>query len=122
MPPTFLDVGSLDLFLSENLRFAQALATAGVSLELHVHPGAYHGFDQLRPGRSAPVRHGRNESSAAPRPSERSGLALTSPRVRIRPSRPREGDREIESATVRGADADAGADGRVSEQQQHCTS
>ncbi|MFE5704142.1 alpha/beta hydrolase [Rhodococcus koreensis] len=50
MPPTFLDVGSLDLFLSENLRFAQALATAGVSLELHVHPGAYHGFDQLAPG------------------------------------------------------------------------
>ncbi|GAF50210.1 alpha/beta hydrolase [Rhodococcus wratislaviensis] len=50
MPPTFLDVGSLDLFLPENLRFAQGLATAGVSLELHVHPGAYHGFDQLAPG------------------------------------------------------------------------
>ncbi|MFB9075382.1 alpha/beta hydrolase [Citricoccus parietis] len=49
MPPTYLDVGSLDLFLGEDLRFAEALASAGVPLELHVYPGVYHGFDQMAP-------------------------------------------------------------------------
>ncbi len=44
MPPTFIAVGSIDLFIDENLRFAQALIAAGVPTELHVYPGAYHGF------------------------------------------------------------------------------
>lgn len=44
LPPTWLGVGTLDLFLDENLRFAQELIRAGVAVEMNVWPGAYHGF------------------------------------------------------------------------------
>jgi acetyl esterase/lipase len=50
LPPTYLDVGDLDLFLDEDIQLAQRLAAGGVPLELHVYPGAYHGFDQIAPG------------------------------------------------------------------------
>lgn len=49
LPPTFISVGSLDLFLEENLAYAGRLAAAGVPVELRVFPGAFHGFD-LIPG------------------------------------------------------------------------
>jgi acetyl esterase/lipase len=49
LPPTYIEVGDLDLFLDEDLRMAQRLADAGVPVELHEYPGAYHGFDQLAP-------------------------------------------------------------------------
>lgn len=45
LPPTFIGVGSLDLFLEEDLTFAQRLLAAGVPTELHVYPGGYHAFD-----------------------------------------------------------------------------
>jgi triacylglycerol lipase len=45
LPPTFISVGALDLFLEENLEYAKNLARAGVPVELHVYPGAYHGFE-----------------------------------------------------------------------------
>jgi triacylglycerol lipase len=44
LPPTFLSVGDVDLFIGEDLRFAQQLIRDGVSTELHVYPGAAHGF------------------------------------------------------------------------------
>jgi acetyl esterase/lipase len=44
LPPTFIGVGSLDLFLEEDLEYARRLMRAGVPTELHVYPGAYHGF------------------------------------------------------------------------------
>ncbi len=47
LPPTFIGVGGLDLFLEENIEFARRLLRAGVPTELHVYPGAYHGFDML---------------------------------------------------------------------------
>jgi triacylglycerol lipase len=48
LPPTFIAVGGLDLFLEENLAYATRLSRAGVPVELHVYPGAVHGF-QLQP-------------------------------------------------------------------------
>ena len=45
LPPTFISVGALDLFLEEDIDYAQQLLRAGVPTELHVYPGAYHGFD-----------------------------------------------------------------------------
>lgn len=46
LPSTFLAVGALDLFLEEDVAFAMRLSRAGVSVELHVYPGAPHMFDQ----------------------------------------------------------------------------
>lgn len=44
LPPTFISVGALDLFLEEDMEFVRRLSRAGVPVELHVVPGAYHGF------------------------------------------------------------------------------
>lgn len=44
LPPTFITVGALDLFLEEDMEFIRRLTRAGVAAELHVIPGAYHGF------------------------------------------------------------------------------
>jgi triacylglycerol lipase len=44
LPPTYIAVGALDLFLDENLDYALRLTRAGVPVELHVYPGAFHGF------------------------------------------------------------------------------
>lgn len=44
LPPTWLGVGTLDLFVDEDLLFARRLMRAGVEVELNVWPGAYHGF------------------------------------------------------------------------------
>ncbi|WP_434421190.1 alpha/beta hydrolase [Nannocystis pusilla] len=45
LPPTYIAVGALDLFLGEDVAYAQRLLRAGVPTELHVYPGAFHGFD-----------------------------------------------------------------------------
>jgi acetyl esterase/lipase len=47
LPPTFISVGSLDLFLEEDLEYARRLMRAGVPTELHVYPGAFHGFNMM---------------------------------------------------------------------------
>ena len=45
LPPTFIGIGSIDLFFEEDVEYAKRLALAGVRTELFVVPGAYHGFD-----------------------------------------------------------------------------
>ena len=47
LPPTFLSVGALDLFLEEDVDYARRLAGAGVPVELHVFPRTPHGFAGL---------------------------------------------------------------------------
>ena len=49
LPPTFISTGALDLFVEEDIEYARRLMQAGVPTELHVYPGAFHGFD-LMPG------------------------------------------------------------------------
>lgn len=44
LPPCFISVGALDLFVEENLEYTRRLIRAGVPAELYVLPGAYHGF------------------------------------------------------------------------------
>ncbi len=43
LPPAYVNVGDLDLLLDEDVAYARAMADAGVPVELHVYPGAYHG-------------------------------------------------------------------------------
>ena len=47
LPPAYIAVGELDLFLDEDIEYAQRLLQSGVSTELHVYPGATHGFDSI---------------------------------------------------------------------------
>jgi len=46
LPPTFISVGALDLFVEEDIDYARSLMRAGVPTELHVYPGAFHGFQR----------------------------------------------------------------------------
>ncbi|HEY2481878.1 MAG TPA: alpha/beta hydrolase [Caulobacteraceae bacterium] len=45
LPPAFISTGALDLFVEEDMDYARRLIRAGVPTELHVYPGAFHGFD-----------------------------------------------------------------------------
>lgn len=45
LPPTFIACPTLDLFIDEDIAYAQRLMRAGVAVELHVYPGGFHGFD-----------------------------------------------------------------------------
>ena len=47
LPPAYLYVGSADLFMDEDIDYAQRLSHAGVPTELHVYPGAVHGFEGI---------------------------------------------------------------------------
>jgi acetyl esterase/lipase len=47
LPPAFIGAGALDLFCDESLMYAQRLNHAGVPVELHLYPGAPHGFDMM---------------------------------------------------------------------------
>jgi acetyl esterase/lipase len=49
LAPAYLDVGDLDIFRDEDIAYAQRLAQAGVPVELHVHPGAPHGWERFAP-------------------------------------------------------------------------
>jgi triacylglycerol lipase len=44
LAPAFIIVGALDLFLEEDMEYARRLVRAGAPTELHVIPGAFHGF------------------------------------------------------------------------------
>jgi acetyl esterase/lipase len=44
LPPSFVSVGSLDGFRDEDVDYALRLNQAGVPCELHVYPGAPHGY------------------------------------------------------------------------------
>lgn len=45
LPATFIGAGSIDLFAEEDMEYARRLVDAGVSTELSLAPGAFHGFD-----------------------------------------------------------------------------
>ncbi|MET7334164.1 alpha/beta hydrolase [Nonomuraea sp. NPDC005650] len=49
LPPAFIDVGELEVFRDEDVDYALRLSQAGVSTELHLYPGAFHGFDGMVP-------------------------------------------------------------------------
>lgn len=64
LPSTMISVGDLDMFLDEDLAYASALISAGVSTELHVYPGCFHGSDAMVP-HAAQTQQWRNDDRAA---------------------------------------------------------
>jgi acetyl esterase/lipase len=63
LPPAFIGVGALDLLLEENLEYARRLTRAGVPVELHVYPGAFHGSDMMAKARLSRM-HARDQMEA----------------------------------------------------------
>ncbi|MBC2873929.1 MULTISPECIES: alpha/beta hydrolase [Streptomyces] len=49
LPPAYVDVGSAEMFRDACVAYANALWQAGGQAELHVWPGAFHGFDTMAP-------------------------------------------------------------------------
>ncbi len=49
LPPAWIGVGSVDLFANEDVEYARRRLQAGVSTELHLVPGGFHGFDLFVP-------------------------------------------------------------------------
>ena len=49
LPATFIDVGSVETFRDEDIEYAARLSRAGVSVEFHLWPGGFHGFDGMAP-------------------------------------------------------------------------
>jgi acetyl esterase/lipase len=49
LPPTFIDVGTADIFLDEDMAFGQRIWAAGGRADLHVWAGGFHAFDHLVP-------------------------------------------------------------------------
>jgi acetyl esterase/lipase len=55
LAPAFICVGGIDLFVDEDIAYAQRLNAAGVATELLLLPGAFHAFDKVVPG-STPTK------------------------------------------------------------------
>ena len=49
LPPAYIEVGSAETFRDEGVAYANAIWQAGGRAELHVWPGAFHGFDSFAP-------------------------------------------------------------------------
>lgn len=49
LPPTYIDVGDLDLFRDEDIAITQRLSAAGVPVEFHLWTGAYHASELFAP-------------------------------------------------------------------------
>ena len=60
LPPTYIMVGTLDAFADEDIEYAMRLNHDGVPVELHVYPGAPHGFEGFAPSTDI-ARQARND-------------------------------------------------------------
>lgn len=49
LPRTYIDCGSAEVFRDETVAYASGLRAAGGDAELHVWPGAFHGFTSMMP-------------------------------------------------------------------------
>ena len=67
LPPAYINVGVLDLFVDEDVTYAQRLMAAGVPTELHVYPGAFHGSANLVPNSALSQRWAADELAALDR-------------------------------------------------------
>ncbi len=64
LPPAYINVGQFDLFLDEDVAYALALQRAGVPVELHVYPGAFHGSNSMVAHAPVSVRWRHDEDAA----------------------------------------------------------
>lgn len=56
LPPTYIDVGTADVFRDEDVDYATKIWAAGGEADLHVWAGGIHGFDSVFPDAAISVR------------------------------------------------------------------
>lgn len=56
LAPAYIEVAELDIFRDESIDYARRLLDAGISAELHVHPGGPHGHDWVNPNAAISAR------------------------------------------------------------------
>ncbi|KAE8153210.1 Alpha/Beta hydrolase protein [Aspergillus avenaceus] len=49
LPPLYMDVGQLDIFVHEGVEYVRRLVDVGVSVDFHLYSGLPHGFEGLAP-------------------------------------------------------------------------
>jgi acetyl esterase/lipase len=67
LPPTFIGVGAIDLFVDEDMEYARRLLDLGIAVDLQVVPGAFHGFDVIAPQTAIAKRFKANSTAALQR-------------------------------------------------------
>jgi len=56
LPPLYLDVGQLDIFVQEDFEHVQKFVTAGINTEFHIYTGVPHAFHRFAPTASVTKR------------------------------------------------------------------
>jgi acetyl esterase/lipase len=56
LPPAWIGVGALDLFVGEDMEYARRLIEAGSPAHREAGPGAFHGVDITVPGAGVSAR------------------------------------------------------------------
>jgi acetyl esterase/lipase len=56
LPPTYVEVGGLDIFRDEAVQYARRIMDANIDCELHLYPGVGHSFEYIAPYASVSVR------------------------------------------------------------------
>lgn len=116
-PPTYLEIGQVDMFRDEDLDFAARLSRSGVPVEAHLWAGAFHGFDGLSGTRAAQraiatrIEFLRGELSEDPRPADGGRL--------LPPPGPRYLDAAARAIVEQSIGAGARADLRVVDARPH---
>ncbi|OAP53715.1 triacylglycerol lipase [Fonsecaea erecta] len=64
LPPTFIDVGGLDIFRDEDMTYATRLVAENIDVEFHLYPGVPHAFEFLAPETSVAQRAHANRLAA----------------------------------------------------------
>jgi acetyl esterase/lipase len=75
LPPAWIGVGGIDLFVDEDIEYARRLVDAAVPTELLVVPGAFHGFDGIAADSKVAKRFSESRVNALRRAFEIAGKA-----------------------------------------------
>jgi len=77
LPPAWIGVGSLDPFRDEDVEYASRMLAAGITVELHVYPGACHGFEMIVPTAGVSIACQRDITEALRRALSATPAAVT---------------------------------------------